>query len=98
MTKLLSLLIAISCLSAPAWARDDGGFGATEFPAKAPAALGDYVASSFDEVTDPSKIEPAAGEEDIQPESEILDNTGTATTDTAAPVIDTPDTKDAPQE
>lgn len=102
MTRFLSLLIALSCLSAPALAKDvkdDGGFGDTSFPAQAPAALGDYVASGFDDVTSPANIEPAAGdEEDIQPSTEELDKAAKESSETPAPVIDIIDTKAAPQE
>lgn len=58
--------------------KDDGGFGATRFSSQVPAALGGDVAPSNNVAVVPSatpaNIEPAAGEEDITPEEETLDN------------------------
>ncbi|HAJ90923.1 MAG TPA: hypothetical protein DCM27_07950 [Rhodospirillaceae bacterium] len=73
----------------PVMARDDGGFGPARFSAQAPAALGGQAGSGQAGSgagnviavapvsvvgTTPADIEPAAGEEDITPEEEILTN------------------------
>ncbi len=57
MIRLLSLLLALTLVAAPAFAADDGGFGTDRFYDEAPAAFNDP--ESFD----PDTVEPAAGVE-----------------------------------
>lgn len=87
--RILSIMISAMALlgllsTGPVMARDDGGFGSARFSAQAPAALGGQAESGAGNViavapvsavgTTPADIEPAAGEEDITPEEEILTN------------------------
>ncbi len=68
MIRLLSALLALTLVSAPAMAADDGGFGTDRFYDEAPAALNDPQ-QGFD----PQAVEPAAGDEadaDAQMEDE----------------------------
>ena len=58
MVRLLSILLALTFIAAPAFAADDGGFGTERFYDEAPAALGDP-----DQGFDPQSVEPAAGVE-----------------------------------
>lgn len=58
MIRLLSALLALTLVAAPAIAADDGGFGSERFYDEAPAAFNDP------EGFDPQSIEPAAGAED----------------------------------
>ena len=96
MSRILILVSAMVMLVSPAFAKDDGGFGAVQFPVQAPAALGDYVAG---DIASPASIEPAAGdEEDVAPAEEALDTEMADPAVVPVPHVDTPDTKDAPQE
>lgn len=68
MIRLLSALLALTFMAAPALAADDGGFGTDRFYDEAPAALNDPQ-QGFD----PQAVEPAAGDEtgvDTQMEDE----------------------------
>lgn len=107
MSRILTVLFAVCIMAAPAFARDDGGFGTAQFPPKAPAALGDYVADSFE--NSPATLEPAAGEEeDVQAPEESLtaDKAGVPeekaeekkATDVPAPKVETIPAEKAPQE
>ena len=58
MIRLLSALLALTLVSVPAFAADDGGFGTERFYDEAPAALNDPQ-QGFD----PQAVEPAAGVE-----------------------------------
>ena len=96
MTKALALLIGLTVIGTPAFAKDDGGFG-SGFSGKAPAALGEYTASSADTIASDmsaiANIEPAAGEEDIQSPEEAI-NPPSADN----PSVETIDANKAPQE
>lgn len=112
MNKIVILAVALLMTAPPAFAADDGGFGSIQFPARAPAALGDYVAGDLG--VSPADIEPAAGEEEAPASSvdaaepavpsaadENLAEPSepVSTTDHHEPVkVETPDSSAAPQE
>lgn len=78
MRMILIAILAVFLNIDQSMAKDDGGFGSSRFSAQAPVALGGAVAPSNQIAvvppTSPADIEPAAGEEDITPEEETLDN------------------------
>lgn len=81
MRIILTILFATAFFAAPAMAgnvHDDGGFGSTRFSAQTPVALGGQAQNNnvvaVVPPTSPADIEPAAGEEDITPEADTLEN------------------------
>lgn len=76
--RILSLMMLAVMIAAPAMAKDDGGFGSSRFSAQTPVALSGEVPTgalaSAPAVPSPADIEPAAGEEDVTPEEEVIDN------------------------
>lgn len=104
MTKILIVLLGLTFIGAPAFAKDDGGFG-SGFRGKAPSALGDYTSPDSgalaSDASTPANIEPAAGEEeDIQSPEEVLDASSAIDPNpaSAAPHIEIIDADKAPKE
>lgn len=86
MIRLLSALLALTLVAAPALAADDGGFGTDRFYDEAPAALNDPQ-QGFD----PQAVEPAAGDEtgvDGQMEDPMGNEAGASTEPSADDAVE----------
>ena len=80
MRILFTMILAVIFGAGQVMAKDDGGFGSARFSSQAPVALGGTVDSSPSDMIavvpemSPADIEPAAGEVDITPAEEVLEN------------------------
>lgn len=80
MRVILTMILTVFVCAGQANAKDDGGFGSTRFSSEVPVALngGANVAPSNQLAVvppfNPADIEPAAGEADITPEADIIEN------------------------
>lgn len=88
MTRTLLTLLTALLISPAAFAADDGGFGTNRFANQAPAALAGEEPSSdalAAGASDPSQIEPAAGNDEADADAGLQVEAPPVTPDSAQP-------------